>query len=198
MALAETVAEPEGAGSYTTTHFNLFRVENGRLAEHWHSVQTAPGPNVPRPEDGGPQPVTGRVGTDQYALLEAAEPELAWNKRHVFDFWRQVADAGREELVEIYVDPSFVGRSAIMAAGRSGLAAHFSARPERPMAVALEEPLVAMVAEGDLVVQVRMRQHAHPSRAGDTYTTTAFDMFRLAAGRVLEYWDAAVKPTPAR
>jgi predicted SnoaL-like aldol condensation-catalyzing enzyme len=198
MALAETVAEPDGAGSYTTTHFNLFRVENGRLAEHWHSVQTAPGPNVPRPEDGGPQPVTGRVGTEQYALLEAHEPGLAWNKRHVFDFWRQVVDAGRDELIDVYVDPSFVGRSAVMPAQRSGLAAHIAARAERPIAVALEDPLVAMVAEGDLVVQVRMREHAHPSRAGDTYTTTSFDMFRLAAGRIVEYWDAAVKPPPPR
>jgi predicted SnoaL-like aldol condensation-catalyzing enzyme len=198
MALAETVAEPEGAGSYTTTHFNLFRVENGRLAEHWHSVQTAPGPNVPRPEDGGPQPVTGRAGTEQYALLEARDPGLAWNKRHVFDFWRQVVDAGRDELVDVYVDPSFVARSAVLPAERSGLATHIAARAERPIAVALEDPLVAMVAEGDLVVQVRMLEHAHPSRAGDTYTTTSFDMFRLAAGRVVEYWDAAVKPSPPR
>jgi predicted SnoaL-like aldol condensation-catalyzing enzyme len=142
--------------------------------------------------------VTGRVGTDQYALLEAAEPGLAWNKRQVFDFWRQVADAGREELVEVYVDASFVGRSSIMAADRSGFAAHFSARPERPIAVSLADPLVAMVAEGDLVVQVRMWQHAHPSRAGDTYTTTSFDMFRLVDGRLVEYWDAAVKPSPPR
>lgn len=198
MALAETVAEPTGAGSYTTTHFNLFRVDHDRLAEHWHSVQAAPGPDVPRPEDGGPQPVTGRVGIDQLEWLEAAEPGLAWNKRQVFDFWRQVADAGRVELVEVYVDPGFVGRSAIMAAGRGGLAAHFSARPERPIAVTLEDPLVAMLAEGDLVVQVRMRQHAHPSRAGDTYTTTSFDMFRLAAGRLVEYWDAALKPSSPR
>jgi predicted SnoaL-like aldol condensation-catalyzing enzyme len=198
MALAETVAEPDGAGSYTSTHFNLFRVENGRLAEHWHSVQTAPGPNVLRPEDGGPQPVTGRVGTDQYALLEAGDPGLACNKRQVFDFWRQVADAGRDELVEVYVDPKFIGRSAIMTAGRSGLAGHFAARGERPIAVALEDPLVAMVAEGDLVVQVRMREHAHPSRAGDTYTTTSFDMFRLVDGRFVEHWDAAVKPSPPR
>jgi predicted SnoaL-like aldol condensation-catalyzing enzyme len=116
----------------------------------------------------------------------------------VFDFWRQVADAGRPELIDVYVDASFVGRSAIMAAGRSGLAAHFSARPERPIAVAIEDPLVAMVAEGDLVVQVRMRQHAHPSRVGDTYTTTLFDMFRLADGRLVEHWDAALKPALAR
>jgi predicted SnoaL-like aldol condensation-catalyzing enzyme len=41
MALAESVAEPGGPGVYTTTHFNLFRVANGRLAEHWHSVRAA-------------------------------------------------------------------------------------------------------------------------------------------------------------
>lgn len=197
MALAETVPDPDGAGTYTTTHFNLFRVEDGRLAEHWHSVQTAPGPDVLRPEDGGPQPVAGRVGTDQYALLEAAEPGLAWNKRQVFDFWRHVADAGREELVEVYVAADFVGHSPVAAPGRDGFAAYFAARPEQPVATSLEDPLVAMLAEGDLVVQVRMRQHAHPSRAGETYTTTWFDMFRLADGRLVEHWDGTLRPAPA-
>ncbi len=197
MALAETVPDPDGAGSYTTTHFNLFRIENGRLAEHWHSVQTAPGPAVLRPEDGGPQPVTGRVGTEQYALLEAAAPGLAWNKREVFDFWRQVADAGRAELAPIHASQDFVSRSPIAGPGRDDFAEHFSARRARPIAIALEDPLVAMLAEGDLVVQVRMQQHAHPSRAGETYTTTWFDMFRLADGRLVEHWDPAVRPSPA-
>ena len=198
MALAETVSPPDGGGTYTTTHFNLFRVENGRLAEHWHSVQTAPGPDVPTPEDGGPQPVTGRVGIDQYALLESAEPGLAWNKRQVFDVWRQLADAGREELVELYVDPDFVGRSPIVTPARDGFAAYFATRPTRPIATSLDDPLVAMVAEGDLVVQVRGLLYAHPSRAGETYTTTWFDMFRLGEdGRLIEHWDPALRPAPA-
>jgi predicted SnoaL-like aldol condensation-catalyzing enzyme len=37
-----------------------------------------------------------------------------------------------------------------------------------------------------------------PAEGGDTCTTTSFDMFRLAAGRLVEYWDAAVKPSPPR
>ena len=194
MALAETVAGPAGAGSYTTTHFNLFRVENGRLAEHWHSVQTAPGPAVLRPEDGGPQPVSGRSGVEQYALLEAALPSLAWNKREVFDFWRQVADAGRAELAEIYAGPDFVSYSAIAGPGRDAFAEYFSARA-RPIDIVIEDPLVAMLAEGDLVVQVRMRRYAHPSRGGETYTTTWFDMFRIADGRLVEHWDPALRPS---
>lgn len=196
MALAESVPAPDG-GSYTTTHFNLFRIANGRLAEHWHSVQTAPGPDVLRPADGGPQPVTGRVGAGQYALLESADPDLAWNKRQVFDVWRQIADAGREELVPLYVDAAFVGRSALAMPGRDGFAAYFASRPTRPIESALEDPLVAMVAEGDLVVQVRRQLHAHPVRAGETYTTTWFDMFRLADGRLVEHWDPALRPAPA-
>lgn len=196
MALAETVPDPAGAGSYTTTHFNLFRVENGRLAEHWHSVQTAPGPTVLRPEDGGPQPVTGRAGVEQYALLEAVEPGLAWNKRQVFDFWRQVADAGRQELAAVYASPGFVSHSASAGPGLDSFATYFSVRRARPIAIALEHPLVAMVAEGDLVVQVRMQQYAHPIRAGDTYTTTWFDMFRFADGRLVEHWDPALRPSP--
>lgn len=47
-----------------------------------------------------------------------------------------------------------------------------------------------MVAEGDLVALVTMQEHAHPSRAGRTYTTTWFDLFRIADGRLVEHWDA--------
>ena len=53
--------------------------------------------------------------------------------------------------------------------------------------------MVAVVAEGDLVALVTMQEHPHPSRAGRTYTTTWFDMFRVADGRLVEHWDAATK-----
>ena len=79
MALLERMPARDGVDAYTTTHFNLFRIEGGRLAEHWHSVQTAPGQDVPLPEDGGPQPVKGVSGEAQLALLESADPRLASN-----------------------------------------------------------------------------------------------------------------------
>lgn len=171
MGLREELPEPGGKGSYTTTHFNLFRVENGRLAEHWHSVQTPPGADVPPADKGGPQPVTGASGAAQLDLLQAADPKLAANKRLVFDAWRQMLDAGRE---------AFISATA--------------ARADAPLAPAIQVPLVAMVAQGDLVVVVTGREHPHPSRAGSTYTTTEFDMFRIENNRLAEHWSGAIKP----
>lgn len=192
MAMAEAVPGPADSGSYTTTHFNLFRIENGRLAEHWHSVQTPPGADVATPEDGGPQPVFGVVGTDQYALLDAAEPVLAGNKRLVFDAWRQIVAAGRNELADLYLADAFVDHGVLAGSGPEAIAAPYAVAEEGPIDIALDAPLVAMVAEGDLVVQVLGQNHPHPARAGATYTTTWFDMFRVADGRLTEHWDPSL------
>jgi predicted SnoaL-like aldol condensation-catalyzing enzyme len=192
MSLLELIPAANGQPAYTTTHFNLFRVENGRLAEHWHSVQAPPGPDVLLPEEGGPQPVTGATGQAQRALLASADPRLAQNKQLVFDMWREVVDAGHQELASRYLDASFVERSPAGAAGREGFSARYS-RPAGPIEPAIGLPVVALVAERDLVVLVTMREHPHPVRTGMTYTTTWFDMFRVVDGRILEHWDPALR-----
>ncbi len=120
MALLETMPAREESSAYTTTHFNLFRIDEGRLAEHWHSVQTPPGPDVPLPEEGGPQPVTGVTGAAQLTLLASADPRLAANKRLVFDVWREIVDAGRGDGVERYLDAAFVEHNPAAASGREG------------------------------------------------------------------------------
>jgi predicted SnoaL-like aldol condensation-catalyzing enzyme len=193
MALLERIPARDGADAYTTTHFNLFRIEGGRLAEHWHSVQTAPGPDVPLPEDGGPQPVKGVSGEAQLALLESADPRLAANKRLVFDLWREIVDAGHEELADRYLDASFLEHNPNGVSGLEGFKAYFSSLPDTSVEPFVRAPVVAVVAEDDLVALVTMQEHAHPSRAGRTYTTTWFDLFRVADGRLVEHWDAAMK-----
>jgi predicted SnoaL-like aldol condensation-catalyzing enzyme len=194
MALLERMKGRDGAKPYATAHFNLFRVENGRLAEHWHSVQNAPGPDVPLPEDGGPQPVKGVSGEAQRVLLEAADPRLAANKRLVFDLWREAIDAGHEEVADRYLDASFVEHNPNGASGLAGFKAYFSTRPDSAVEPAIRAPVVAIVAEGDLVVLVTMAEHPHPSRPGRTYTTTWFDMFRVVDGKIVEHWDPAARP----
>lgn len=174
MALREEWPEPSGEGRYATTHFNLFRVEDDRLAEHWHSVQQAPSANVLPPEQGGPQRVTGTAGSARLALLEAANPMLAANKRLVFDAWQTRESGG--DLAGGYVDhdpTAPVGGPAY---------------PPR------DAPLVALVAQGYLVVLVTAIEHPHPARPGATYTTTWFDMFRVERNRLTEHWNGGVKP----
>ena len=190
----EELPEPDGSGSYTTTHFNLFRVANGQLSAHWHPDQSPPCPDLPSAENGGPQPVTGATGSAQYALLEAAEPSLARNKRLVFDAWRQLFDAGREELVDLYLTEDYVEHNPNAGSGRAGAREWLARIEDRPIATAIGRDLVAMIAEGDLVVQVLKVELPNPYRAGDIYTTTQIDMFRIADGRLAEHWDASVKP----
>ena len=190
MSLLESIAAANGVPAYTTTHFNLFRIEDGRLAEHWHSVQTPPGPAVPLPSQGGPQPVTGATDRAQIALLGSPDAGLAANKRLVYDMWREVVDAGQVKLADRYIDSGFMERSAAAAGGEDFNARH--SRPARPVEPAIGAPVVAVVAEGDLVVLVTMREHPHPVRNGLTYTTTWFDMFRIVDGRIIEHWDPAL------
>jgi predicted SnoaL-like aldol condensation-catalyzing enzyme len=192
MSLLERVAASDRTPAYVTTHFNLFRVENGRLAEHWHSVHTPPGSNVPLPEEGGPQPVTGSAGEAQRRLLQSPDLQLARNKRLVFDMWRTVVDAGHEELAANFVHRHFVEHHPDADGGIEGFRRHFSARPERQIRPWINSPVVAIVAEGDLVALIAKQEHPHPARAGRTYTTTWFDMFRIADGRIVEHWDDAV------
>lgn len=194
MALRAELPEPAGGGRYSSAHFNLFRIEDGRLAEHWHSVQQAPGPNVAAPADGGPQPVTGAEGAAQLALLEAADPALAANKRLVFDAWRNLNDAGRADLIGRFIAPDYLDRDPNGGSGPDSFAGSIAARTGRPVSEFIRAPLVAVVAQGDLVVVVTGREHPHPIRAGGTYTTTWFDMFRIADGRIAEHWNAATKP----
>jgi predicted SnoaL-like aldol condensation-catalyzing enzyme len=187
MVLREQMPAPPGEDPYFTAHFNLFRVADGRLAEHWHSVQGVPGPQTPAPEDGGPQPVTGATGSAQAELLQAADAALAANKKLVFDYWRAAVSQGVEGAAPNYRAADYVEHSA------NGT----TFTPEAGGGVA-DAPLVAMVAEGDLVVQVLALSHPHPLRAGATYTTTWFDMFRITDGKIVEHWDGAVRPgTPA-
>jgi predicted SnoaL-like aldol condensation-catalyzing enzyme len=181
----EELPEPDGSGNYTTTHFNMFRIVDGRLAEHWHPDRTPPCPELPSAENGGPQPVTGLDGNAQFAMLEARDPQLAANKRLVFDMWRHVVDAGREAMAELYIADNYIEHSPN------------AARPadrERPIETSLRRSLVALVAERDLVVQVLKVELPNPYLPGTTYTTTSFDLFRIADGRIAEHWDAAVKP----
>lgn len=191
MALAEEQTEPSKA-RYTTTHFNLFRVEGGQLAEHWHSVEAPPGPDVPAANEGGPQPVTGAIGAEQLAMLDHADASVAANKRLVFDAWREVVEGGQPDKAARYFAANYIEHDPNK---RSGLKGLLEGLPkQQSVRGSLAGPLVAMVGQGDLVVIVTGHTHSHPTRQGASYTTTRFDMVRIEDGRIAEHWSGLGKP----
>jgi predicted SnoaL-like aldol condensation-catalyzing enzyme len=57
-------------------------------------------------------------------------------------------------------------------------------------------PIVAVLAEGDLVTVVYPRVLKDPKDPAKTYSTTWFDMWRFKDGKADEHWDPATKDAP--
>ena len=131
---------------------------------------------------------------NQAALLASRDPKLSANKRLVYDFWRVVLGAGHLELAPKYMADTYVQHNPNVPTGRAGFVEYFAKfkKPE-PIKPTITDPLVAIVAEGDLVVLSFVSERMDPQDATKTYTTTDFDMFRVEKGKIAEHWDGASK-----
>ena len=69
----------------------------------------------------------------------------------------------------------------------------FANMPRTATCDKLTTPVVAVLAEGDLVNVVIARSYPDPNEPGKTYTTSWFDMWRFVDGKADEHWDAATK-----
>lgn len=193
LAQVSHYAEPDGSGNtYTSTRFDMYRIQDGLIAEHWDSAQLRPGLGLPAADQGGPLPVVGVQGLAQHAMLMNPDPQLFANKRLAYDLWRHLPEAGREELAELYLDEIYIQHNPNAATGREGVKQYFSQRPDSAIDTWLEDPLVASVTEGDLVLQVLQEERPHPD-TGETYYVAWFDLFRVQGNRLIEHWDTASK-----
>jgi predicted SnoaL-like aldol condensation-catalyzing enzyme len=135
------------------------------------------------------------AAADQDRLLASADPKLAAHKRLVYDFWREVFEGAHMELADKYMAESYVQHNPNVPTGRAAFVEFFQrVRKPAPIEARVKAPLVAIVAEGDLVVLSFAREHPDPKDATKKYTTTWFDMFRIENGRIAEHWDPALKP----
>ena len=127
-------------------------------------------------------------------LLASPDPRIAANKRFVYDFWREVFEGGHMELADKYMAESYIQHNPNVATGRAPFIEFFSKRVKpQPIEAKVKAPLVAIVADGDLVVLSFVREGVDPKDPAKKYTTTWFDMFRLESGKIAEHWDPAPK-----
>ena len=138
--------------------------------------------------------VAVQANPDHERLLASSDAGLAANKRLVYDFWREVFEAGHMELAKKYLTESYIQHNPNVPTGRAAFVEFFQrVRKPAPIEPRIKAPLVAIVAEGDYVVLSFAREHADPKDATKKYTTTWFDMFRIENGKIAEHWDAAQK-----
>ena len=131
---------------------------------------------------------------DPEQMLASADPRLAANKRLVYDFWREVFEAGHMERVDWYMAENYIQHNPNVPTGKAAFIAYFSKNvAPQPIEPRVKAPLVAIVAEGDLVALVFVREVTDPRDTVQKYVTTWFDMFRVETGKIAEHWDPATK-----
>ena len=131
---------------------------------------------------------------NQKTLLQSNDPKLAQNKKLVYDMWREFLEAGHFEFAEKYFTETYMQHNPNVPTGRKALVDFFSKFSQpKPIADTIKAPLVAIVAEGDLVILSFVRELPSPSDSTKKYTTTWFDLFRIENGKIAEHWDTAEK-----
>lgn len=134
------------------------------------------------------------LAKDQQALLKSDDPQLAANKKLVFDFWREVLQAGDLSKAGKYLAVDYKQHNPNVPTGLKGFQEYFkniftAPKPAKPTV----DNLIDVVAEGDLVVLALREELDEPKKPGQKYTTTWFDMFRVTNGKVSEHWDYGTK-----
>ena len=158
-----------GFGPQPVAAFDIFRVEEGMLVEHWDALQPKAETTVSgRSETDGPSEVTDRDRTDA-------------NRELVTNLVQQFFIEGRGEIADYISAVQYHQHNPYIGDGLAGLAAGLAAfaAQGRNMAYAT---LHQTVAEGNFVLAV--------SEGTLGTTPTAFyDLFRVADGKIVEHWD---------
>jgi predicted SnoaL-like aldol condensation-catalyzing enzyme len=137
-------------------------------------------------------PVVANPNHEQ--LLYSADPVLAANKLLVYNFQREVLEAGHLSLAAQYLSDDYIQHNPNVPTGRAGFVDYFSTfMKASDILPKVSMPIVQLTAEGDLVILTTLARMPLPGGAGKTYTTSWFDMFRIKDGKIVEHWDPMTK-----
>lgn len=128
---------------------------------------------------------------DQLALLKDPNPQLARNKKFVFDFWRIVYEGRHLDQAPKYMDEGYIQHNPNVTSGRAAFVALFSkVGAPLPVQPRMKMHVINIVADGPFVTVSTVRRMRDTKDPNHIYSTTWFDMFRLNdKGLIAEHWD---------
>jgi predicted SnoaL-like aldol condensation-catalyzing enzyme len=165
-----------GFGPDPLVAFDLFRIENGRLAEHWDAL-------TPQVKD----TASGRSQTDGPTEVTDLDKTEA-NRALVTEFARKVLKGADYSVLTDYISTEQYDQHNPEAAdGLDGFGAAAAAWGEQGKNL-VYKTIHKVVAEGDFVLVQSEGEFGEP--------VAYWDLFRVAGGKIVEHWDVVV-PIPA-
>ncbi len=149
--------------------FDLFRVEDGMIVEHWDGIQPVPESTL-----------SGRGMLDGPVEIVDLD-KTAENKALVLGFVDDVLVNGRAEKLAMYIGESYAQHNPQIADGIEGLSAFMGYLAENDISFGYTR-VHNVVAEGNFVFVQSEGQIAGKVNA-------FYDLFRVEDGRIVEHWD---------
>ncbi len=170
VVLHNTYNNAQAFGGDQMVAFDVFRVEDGKVAEHWDNLQ----PVAAKTVSGNSQ----TDGATEVTDLEKTEE----NKALVEDFVRDVLQGEAPEKITDYISTeTYIQHNPMVDNGLEGLGAAIEAMNANGMSMVYNDtPLI--VAEGNFVFT------GSEGTMGNT-PTAYYDLFRVEDGKIVEHWD---------
>ena len=180
------------ANTYHYNSFDVLRIENGHVQEHWDSTQKMPGTGAvkagvsPRPPMQWP---TGRLSREEEKTLAMATEEL-----------KDMLQYGHLELADKTMDPGYIQHNPNVPQGRDGFKRFMSGIPGRTARDIKPEwvnaPVLTLV-NGPYSFMMWERTAKDPDDANREYKWNHFDVVRIENNLIKEHWDEARINPPA-
>jgi len=182
------------ANTYHSNSFDVLRIQNGKIQEHWDSAMKMPGTgNVPTGVSPKPPSEwnTGKLSKEEEQTLAMATEEL-----------KDMLQYGHLELADKTMDPGYIQHNPNVPQGRDGFKAFMSRipgrRPEdaKPIKPEWINPPVLTLINGPYSFMMWDRTSKDPDDPNRMYKWNHYDVVRVENGHIKEHWDEAVINPP--
>ncbi|MFD3376730.1 MULTISPECIES: nuclear transport factor 2 family protein [unclassified Streptomyces] len=165
-----------GLGPEPLVAFDLFRVADGKLAEHWDAL--AP---VVSPTASGRSQTDGPVGSSDQNQTEASRDAVTTYAEKI------LVGGDYSTAMTNYVSETYHQHNTETADGLDGAGAAAKALAEQGTNIVYTK-IHKIIAEGDLVVLLSEGEFGVP--------VAFYDLYRVADSKIVEHWDI-IAPIPA-
>jgi predicted SnoaL-like aldol condensation-catalyzing enzyme len=174
--------------TYHSNTFDVIRLENGKIQEHWDSAQRTP--MSPAVETGiSPKPPMqwniGKVSAEEKKTVAMATEEL-----------KDMLEYGHMELADQVMDAGYIQHNPNVPQGRDGFKAFMSRVAGGRMPETIKDewknPPVLTLVNGPYAFMMWSRKSPDPADPSKEYVWNHFDLLRTEDGKVKEHWDEAI------
>jgi predicted SnoaL-like aldol condensation-catalyzing enzyme len=183
--------------TYHSNSFEVIRIQDGKVQEHWDSAQKMPGSGNISTGVSPKPPSEWNTGADKLSKQEKETSALATEEL------KDMLQYGHLELADKTMDPGYIQHNPNVPQGRDGFKAFMSRipgrRPEDAKPIKPEwinAPVLTLI-DGPYSVMMWDRTAKDPDDPSKMYTWNHYDVVRMEDGHIKEHWDEARINPPA-